>query len=185
MSGNTIDDVSGATGIRVYDPARKAAGSSELGKNEFLKVLVAQMANQNPLEPTSDTEFIAQMAQFSALEQMQYMNEAVQSQTAYGMIGKVVAATMVMDAQGNAFNQEVTGAVTGVTKLKNVEYLVVYDYGTSLEYLVPPSSVKTAFPGATAESSQLSVIAQLLEKIVEQTAKSENAQQTAANSEVE
>ncbi|MCI0535279.1 MAG: hypothetical protein L0Z50_08625 [Verrucomicrobiales bacterium] len=44
-----------------------------LGQDEFLKLLVAQMTSQDPLNPQKDTEFIAQMAQFSALEQSKTM----------------------------------------------------------------------------------------------------------------
>jgi len=50
---------------------------NELGKNEFLKLLVAQMNNQNPLEPQDNTEFIAQLAQFSAVEGMENLNTTV------------------------------------------------------------------------------------------------------------
>jgi len=45
-----------------------------LGQNEFLKLLVTQMRNQDPMAPVSDTEFIAQMAQFSSLEQTKSMS---------------------------------------------------------------------------------------------------------------
>ena len=44
-----------------------------LGQREFLKLLVVQMRNQDPMQPVSDTEFIAQMAQFSSLEQTKTM----------------------------------------------------------------------------------------------------------------
>ena len=44
--------------------------SSTLGKDDFLQLLVAQMKFQDPLEPTSNTEYIAQYAQFSQVEQM-------------------------------------------------------------------------------------------------------------------
>jgi len=43
--------------------------STELGKNDFLKLMVAQLQAQNPLEPTSDTEYVGELAQFSQLEQ--------------------------------------------------------------------------------------------------------------------
>lgn len=48
-----------------------------LDQDAFLKLFIAQLRNQNPLEPMKDTEFIAQMAQFSALEQMTQVKEEI------------------------------------------------------------------------------------------------------------
>ena len=53
-----------------------AAANTILGKDDFLKLLVGQMQNQDPLNPTSDTDFIGQMAQFSQLEQTTNMASA-------------------------------------------------------------------------------------------------------------
>jgi len=47
----------------------------ELDRNAFFKLLITQLQNQDPLKPMEDKEFIAQMAQFSSLEQMNNMNE--------------------------------------------------------------------------------------------------------------
>lgn len=60
-------------GVKVSEPE-----DSSLGKDDFLKILIAQLQNQDPLDPMDDREFIAQMAQFSSLEQMTNMNEAMQ-----------------------------------------------------------------------------------------------------------
>lgn len=69
----------------------------ELGKNDFLELLIAQLTHQDPTEPVKDTEFIAQMAQFSSLEQMMnmtknldLMNKTLSSADAVNAVGKKV-----------------------------------------------------------------------------------------------
>lgn len=57
----------------------KETGNSMLGKDAFLKLLITQLQNQDPTNPMDDREFIAQMAQFSSLEQMQNMTKAMES----------------------------------------------------------------------------------------------------------
>lgn len=48
--------------------------STQMGKDDFLQLLVSQLRNQNPLEPMKDTEFVTQLATFSSLEQLAGMN---------------------------------------------------------------------------------------------------------------
>ena len=50
---------------------------SGLGKDAFMNLLVTQMQHQNPLEPQADGQFLAQLAQFSSLEQLQGINDNV------------------------------------------------------------------------------------------------------------
>ncbi|MCK7544658.1 flagellar hook assembly protein FlgD [Marinobacter bryozoorum] len=80
----------------------KGAGSEELGKNEFMELMIAQLKNQNPLEPKGNGEFIADLAQFSSLEEMQNLSSTVgdvvgefrssQALQASAMVGKSVLA---------------------------------------------------------------------------------------------
>jgi len=51
----------------------------DLGRNDFMQLLVAQLENQNPLEPQQDAEFVAQLATFSSLEQLVDMNSRIDS----------------------------------------------------------------------------------------------------------
>lgn len=53
--------------------------ADDLGKNEFMELMLAQMNNQNPLKPQENGEFIAQLAQFSSLEEMQKLTSTVDS----------------------------------------------------------------------------------------------------------
>ena len=87
---STTPTTTGATG------ATKTAGPT-LGKDDFLKLLVGQLRNQDPMNPSSDTDFIGQMAQFSQLEQTTNMagtNERLAAQQdgarAVALLGRTV-----------------------------------------------------------------------------------------------
>lgn len=68
-------------------PKEEAKKSGDvLGKDDFLKLLISQLQNQNPLEPMNDQEYIAQMAQFSSLEQLQNMNSSLSQNMQYNML---------------------------------------------------------------------------------------------------
>ncbi|MDY0249878.1 MAG: flagellar hook assembly protein FlgD [Pseudomonas sp.] len=62
-----------------YQHSTTAAEKEELGKNEFLELLVAQLNNQNPLEPQSNGDFIAQLAQFSTVEGVEKLNGSMET----------------------------------------------------------------------------------------------------------
>lgn len=72
-----------------------SSGSDRLAadKNTFLKLLVAQLTNQDPLNPTEDKEFITQLAQFTSLEQLQSINEGVETLNETMQQGQMISAT--------------------------------------------------------------------------------------------
>lgn len=73
-------------------------GSSEMDKDAFLQLLVAQMKYQDPLEPTSNTEYISQYATFSELEQMQNMSGNLTLSRASETVGKEVIIETKMES---------------------------------------------------------------------------------------
>jgi flagellar basal-body rod modification protein FlgD len=72
--------VSGVSSVlEQYQIQQDTTQKKELGKNEFLELLVAQLNNQNPLEPQENGEFIAQLAQFSQVEGIEQLNSSMES----------------------------------------------------------------------------------------------------------
>src|ERR1700722_19618873 len=67
--------------------------SDQLSMQQFMQLLVSQLKNQDPLDPMSDSDFFAQMAQLGQVQGMDTLNQASQLQEAQGMLGKSVTAT--------------------------------------------------------------------------------------------
>jgi flagellar basal-body rod modification protein FlgD len=74
----TVGDVSSSI-PNTETPKVPAAGNSELGKDTFLKLLVAQIRNQDPLNPADGLQFVTQLAQFSELEQLMQMRQDLEA----------------------------------------------------------------------------------------------------------
>lgn len=103
MSSNNITTLSNLTNTTATS-ATAATGSSDLGKDAFLQLLVTQMKYQDPLDPVDNSEMLAQLAQFSALEQMNNVAKASQNQLANSMLGKYVMYTYTSSSTGETFS---------------------------------------------------------------------------------
>lgn len=115
----TVDEISAAQ----EESKIQYRGSSKLGKEEFLKLLVCQMQNQDPLNPQSDTEFVSQLAQFSSLEQMTNMNATMTNTSAYSLIGKEVIVQKI-DSVGHV---EETRGIVDYVGFENGEAVLSID----------------------------------------------------------
>ena len=89
----------------------------KLGQDEFIKILVTQLRSQDPLNPQKDTEFVGQMAQFSALESTKLMQEEIQGLRANALIGHTV------EVQGEDAN--VIGEVSAVDKIQGQLKIII------------------------------------------------------------
>ena len=121
------------------------ADNSKLGKDAFLKILITQLQNQDPTAPMDDKEFIAQMAQFSSLEQMQNMTKAMedlltsqketQLMSYTSFVGKEVKwhelSEKEVDSNGKPLVLEGTGTVTEI-KFKDGEAIFILDSGKEI-----------------------------------------------------
>jgi flagellar basal-body rod modification protein FlgD len=89
LDTNSIGTVAGNASAQASS-ASTGTGQS-LGQNDFLKLLMTQLQNQDPMSPMDNTQFIAQMAQFSSLEQMTNLVSATQAMNANNEVAQSVA----------------------------------------------------------------------------------------------
>lgn len=97
--------------------------SNQLGKDDFLKLLITQMQNQDPTEPMENTEFIAQMAQFSSLEQMTNMSTSFEKVANY-ISESSATSTLGKTVELNIGDTTVKGIVEGTIRGEKPEVIV-------------------------------------------------------------
>ncbi|MFA9375361.1 MAG: flagellar hook assembly protein FlgD [Lachnotalea sp.] len=85
------------------DSTTKSKSASSLDKDAFLQLLVAQMKYQDPLEPTSNTEYIAQLATFSQLEATQNLENATDESQAADLVGQPVIMKTTSSSTGDTY----------------------------------------------------------------------------------
>lgn len=103
----------------------KKTGGTNVNTDTFLKLLVAQMQYQDPLEPQSNTDFVSQLAMMTGLEQVQTMNGSLSTSKAMNYVGKQISATVLNSNTG--VEEKYSGIVTGVVMKNGDAYAVVGD----------------------------------------------------------
>ncbi len=122
---STVDTVHSLLDQYGVKETQASTSGNDMGKDAFLNLLVTQLQYQDPLEPTNDKEFLAQMAQFSALEQMQNLNSSFTMSQASGLIDKYIKGTAHNKTSGEI--TEIVGIVDAVNMKDGTPYLLVDD----------------------------------------------------------
>ena len=119
---NPSQALDGILGKPTEGPTEERIEQKAMGQADFFKLLTTQLASQDPLSPMEDTAFIAQMAQFSALEMQSQLNTnfgnftaSQQFQSAQGMIGNKV--TMLVDGEEVSGIAEAIETIDGTTRI--------------------------------------------------------------------
>ncbi len=127
----------GLNDIKSYNSTENTKDGSNLGKDDFVKLLMQQMKSQDPLEPTSNTESIAQMANFSSLEQTTNLNKSFQDLSRVLVMNSLANSAQVIGKYATIQDgsQEISGKIIG-TSLKDGEVMVKVrvEEGKDLEY---------------------------------------------------
>jgi flagellar basal-body rod modification protein FlgD len=122
MAIETIDTSTYNSGSKMQ--TRKV--SSELGKDDFLKLLTTQLQNQDPMNPMEDMDFIGQMAQFSSLEQMLNLGKSVETIANNQNANSISQAMLYLGTTITAKTPEMEEAVTGVVEMVGFDSGVPY-----------------------------------------------------------
>lgn len=142
--------------------AKESNSNSSLDKDAFLQLLVAQMQYQDPLQPTNNTEYMAQLAQFSTVEELQNVNSTISNSQAMSLTGQYVILN-VPDAAGNI--NPISGIVDYVTVKEGKTYLHIgeeyypsdyLDSVVSYDYLEYISNGGTATEDSTSQENSSS-----------------------------
>lgn len=138
-----------ATGVTETYQKENNVGTSNLGKDAFLQLLVTQLQYQDPLNPQTNQEFIAELTQFSTLEEMQNMTGTLTNAQALGLVGRNVILEVGKSA-GLSSTTTVAGYVEYVKMVDGDAKLSIkgelYDYA-DLEYVLDDAYLSAVLGG--------------------------------------
>lgn len=156
--------VSNATAATAKDPMTglgqtRDVGQKSLGADDFMKILMTQLTAQDPMNPMKDTEFIAQMANFSSLEQMRGLS---QSFSTYSSSQQMATAPLYLGCEVTVKDPssptgEIKGTVESVTVKDGAPALVIngntYNPNLITNISLPPKPVAPVAMPADASAN--------------------------------
>lgn len=120
------------------------AGSATQGMQQFFQLLVAQLKNQDPLQPMDNTQFVTQLAQFTTLQTLQSIQSSLQSSIGAQLLGEAMSFIGRSVTAQPSGGPPVTGTVKGV-RLQGTDVLL--DLGSTTVSLSDVQAVKAATNG--------------------------------------
>jgi flagellar basal-body rod modification protein FlgD len=146
MTTSSISSAANAATSGVTSPDAVSGGAQQtLTQNDFLQLLVAQMENQDPMDPQSDTDMAAQMAQFTSLTQSTAMSGSLSALQANSLIGSTV--TVQTDSTGDTASGIVTSVKLGAASSDGTPQILIN--GTAYDL----SSVVSVTPTVTTPAT--------------------------------
>jgi Flagellar hook capping protein len=112
-----LDKINQANSTKTSRGTSIVKSGEDMDKNAFLKILSAELSNQDPENAKDGTEYVAQMAQFSGLEQMANLNSSIRLTGANSLIGKEITLRKY-DENGNLYSGQVKNVVKNGDELK-------------------------------------------------------------------
>lgn len=134
---------------------KETAAGNDLGYDEFLQLLCAEMQYQDPLEPTSNTEYVAQLATFSQMESMLNMQNSIESTKANNLVGKYVIVKTTSPTTGDT--EAVAGFVDYVQYENNEKYIYINGDRYSLDDVYQVADTEYMEAVSLAEAFEASV----------------------------
>lgn len=115
------DAVSGiSSNASEYVSNKDKAKSNDLDKEAFLKLLVAQMQYQDPMNPTDNTEYMSQLAQYSSLEATMNISKTIEQGNALNLVGQYV----IMNTKDSVGNTQMISGLVQYATVQNGEVLL-------------------------------------------------------------
>lgn len=116
----TVSDIASKASNYTSSSKTKESSSSDLDKEAFLQLLVTQMQYQDPLNPGDSTEYMSQLAQYSALEATMNISDAVEKGNALNLVGEYV----LMNTTDSAGNSTMVSGLVEYATVKDGEILL-------------------------------------------------------------
>ncbi len=159
MSTTQIADaITTASSITSTTSTSSSGSNLSVDTDTFLKLLVAQLSNQDPLNPQEDTEFITQLAQMTTLEEMQQISSGMESMQAYSLVGKYAYAEVTDSETGDT--NYLYGTIDSVVNENGTYYAIIGDATVEVD------NIEQVFDSSLLEDTTLIESSNLIGKTV-------------------